>query len=187
MNTGVILAVVVVLGVVVGGLLIWDSIVRRRTRALREKFGPEYEQALDTYGGARKAEQELAAREKRVKSFHLHPLTPELHQRFTTAWRDVQARFVEDPARAVGEADDLVKDLMQARGYPVSDFDQRSADVSVDHPHVVSHYRAAREVAVLSREGRASTEDLRRAVMHYRALFEDLLEVSPPLRRVGVR
>lgn len=185
MNTGVILAVVVVLVVAVGGLLIWDSVVRRRTRSLREKFGPEYDQAVDKYGGTRKAERELSAREKRVESFHLHPLNPELRQRFTTAWKDVQMRFVDDPAKAVGEADDLVKDLMQARGYPITDFEQRSADISVDHPNVVSHYRAAREVAILSREGRSNTEDLRRAMTHYRALFEDLLETSPPLRRVS--
>jgi hypothetical protein len=187
MNASVIVAIVVVLVVAVGGLLIWDTIRRRRTRILRDRFGPEYDQTVVTYGGTQRAERELAAREKRVKTFHLHPLAPDLQQRFTAAWKDVQTRFVDDPSKAVAEADALVKDLLQARGYPVVDFEQPSADISVDHPHVVSHYRAAREVALSNREGRANTEDLRRAMVHYRALFEDVLEVSPPLRRVGVR
>ena len=102
------------------------------------------------------------------------------------AWEKVQTRFVDDPSLAVNEADRLVKDLMQARGYPIADFEQRSADISVHHPNVVSHYRAARDIAVSNRQGRSSTEDLRQGIVHYRALFEDLLEVSPPLRRVNV-
>ena len=187
MSNDSIVAIVVSLIVLGAGLLTWYAIQRRRTRALRDRFGPEYEQAVDTYGGPRRAERELATRERRVQTFNIRTLTPEQHQRFSVAWQDAQTHFVDNPSRAVDEADGLVKDLLQTRGYPISDFEQRAADISVDHPHVVSHYRAARDIAVANRQGRSNTEDLRQAMVHYRSLFEELLEVSPPLRQVGVR
>jgi len=186
MSTNMVMAIMVVLGVLLVVFVAWEIAQRRRSKALRERFGPEYEHAVEAYGGPRRAERELATRQKRVKAFDIRPLTPEVYQHYSTAWEKVQKRFVDDPALAVNEADRLVKDLMQARGYPISDFEQRSADISVHHPNVVSHYRAARDIAVSNRQGGSSTEDLRQAIVHYRALFEDLLEVSPPLRRVNV-
>jgi hypothetical protein len=149
---------------------------KRRTDELRGKFGPEYERLVRQHGDTRHAESELADRVDRVRHLHITPLTPEYRNRFADAWRSDQARFVDDPKSAVVEADRLVADLMQVRGYPVGDFDQRAADVSVDHPHVVQNYRAAHDIAVRETRGEASTEDLRVAMVHYRALFEDLLD-----------
>ena len=185
-NSGAIVAIVVILAAVVIGLVIWNVYRRRRTRTLKDQFGPEYQTAVESYG-PRRAEQELEARQKRVKTFDIRPLTPEQQQRFSASWKDVQARFVDNPSLAVSEADSLVKEAMQARGYPMVDFEQRSADISVDHPHVVSHYRAARDIAMANRQGRSSTEDLRQALVHYRSLFDELLETAPPMRRVNVR
>jgi hypothetical protein len=149
---------------------------RRRSEQLRQRFGPEYERALKAEGNSRRAEKELEARARRVEALHIRPLVPEDAARFDANWRAVQARFVDDPKGAVTEADRLVGEVMAARGYPVGDFEQRVADISVDHPDVVMNYRAAREIAVQHSRGQASTEDLRQAMVHYRSLFRDLLE-----------
>jgi hypothetical protein len=167
----IILAVVIVL-VAIGLFFFWQ---RRRTQNLQEQFGPEYKRAVDQYGDQRKAEAELAAREKRVRKLEIRALEPAEQSRFGEAWKKTQARFVDQPSQAVRDADGLVKDLMQARGYPVGDFEQRAADVSVDHPNVVTNYRAAHEIAARNHSGKATTEDLRQALVHYRALFEELL------------
>jgi len=143
---------------------------------LRKRFGPEYDRVISERGDARQAESELAARQKRVDTFDIRPLEAAERDHFIDAWRATQARFVDAPAEAINDADRLVSEVMQARGYPVGDFDQRAADVSVDHPIVVENYRAARAIAVANQRGDASTEDLRQAIVHYRALFEDLLE-----------
>jgi hypothetical protein len=164
---------VVVIAAVVAGWYVWR---RRRSDQLRERFGSEYERTVKTTGDVRKAEASLAAREKRVERLHIRALTPEESARFSEAWRQVQARFVDDPQAAVTEADRLVGEVMTARGYPVGDFDRRVEDISVDHPDVVMNYRAARDIAVQHSQGRANTEDLRQAMVHYRALFRDLLE-----------
>jgi hypothetical protein len=132
------------------------------------------------FGGERKAEAELAAREKRVRSLDIRALTPQEQARFTDAWKKAQSRFVDEPSQAAADADVLVKELMQVRGYPVGDFEQRTADVSVDHPNVVSNYRAAREIALRNNAGKATTEDIRQAMVHYRSLFEELLETAQP-------
>jgi len=153
---------------------------RRRSAALRERFGPEYQHAVDQFGDERKAETELAAREKRVRSLNIRALSPQEQARFADAWKGAQARFVDAPSRAASEADILVKELMQVRGYPVGDFEQRAADISVDHPDVVSNYRAAREIAVRNNAGKATTEDIRQAMVFYRSLFEELLETAQP-------
>ncbi len=151
---------------------------RRKTEQLRKQFGPEYDRAVEEYGSQKRAEQELEAREKRVEAFDIHPVSPQEHQRFEEEWRNTQAAFVDAPDRAVADADRLVKQLMQAEGYPVGNFEQRAADVSVDHPNVVMHYRAAHEIAQRSESGKATTEDLRQAMVHYRALFEELLNAK---------
>lgn len=171
-TTLIIVAVVIIAVLVVAGL--WYS-GQRRSRDLREQFGPEYKRAVAETGDRGRAEQELAARQKRVSQLEIRDLQPDEQRRFSEEWRAVQAHFVDDPAAAVRDADGLVGRVMQARGYPVGDFDQRAADVSVDHPAVVEHYRAAHDVALRQEQGQASTEDLRQAMVDYRSLFADLL------------
>jgi hypothetical protein len=150
----------------------------QRTRHFRERFGPEYDRIRSSAPNARAAEAELASREKRVEKFNIRPLTPEERTRSTEVWGHVQTLFVDDPKGAIAEGDRLVNDVMLARGYPVAAFEQRASDISVDHPLVVEHYRAARAIADRQAKGNASTEDLRQAVIHYRALFEDLLDLK---------
>jgi nitrogen fixation-related uncharacterized protein len=171
--TIVVVVILVALGLVA---LLW----RRRSLKLQEQFGPEYKHAVRQYGDARKAEAELAAREKRVRKLEIRPPTQEDQSRFAEVWRRTQARFVDEPSKAVDEADGLIKEVMQTRGYPVGDFEQRAADISVDHPDVVINYRAGREIAERNKSGQATTEDLRQAMMHYRSLFEELVEIEEP-------
>jgi FtsZ-interacting cell division protein ZipA len=147
---------------------------RQRTQRLRGKFGPEYDR-IAAERGAHKAETELARREERVRKYHIRDLTREERDRFAQAWRETQARFVDDPRLAVSEADELVTRLMNTRGYPMRDFDQRAEDLTVDHPLVVQNYRAAHGIAMRDKQNAVNTEDLRRAMVHYRSLFEDLL------------
>ena len=175
----IILAVAVVL-VAIGLFFFWQ---RRRTQNLQQQFGPEYKRAVDQYGDQRKAEAELVAREKRVRKLEIRALAPAEQSRFTEAWQTTQARFVDEPSQAVRDADRLVKEVMQARGYPVADFEQRAADVSVDHPNVVINYRAAHDIAARNNSGNATTEDLRQALVHYRSLFEELLEPTETATR----
>ncbi len=166
----VALAVVVILVV---GLLLGR---KNRSKRLQSKFGPEYDQAVTDTGAKRTAEAELADRAKRVKSFDIRPLPPGGAESFTNSWTTTQARFVDDPKGAIAEADNLLGHLMTARGYPVSDFEQRAADLSVDHGELVHNYRAAHDVAVRHGRGEGNTEELRQAMIHYRALFEDLID-----------
>jgi len=166
------LAVVVAAAVVVV-LLLWR---KKRTADLKGRFGPEYERAVRTEGDARRGEAELASRARRVEKFSLRPVGEDERRRFADRWESAQARFVDDPSDAVAEGDALIGEVMQARGYPVADFEQRAADLSVDHAEVVQNYRAAREIALRNRKGNASTEDLRQAFVHYRNLFRELLE-----------
>lgn len=171
----IVAVVVVVVAVAVIGYLI---VRQQRSKALREQFGPEYKRAVDEYGSKGRAESVLAGREKRVQKLAIHPLAPEARSRFAARWKSVQARFVDDPAAAISDADALVAQVMSDRGYPMADFDQRAADISVDHPDVVDHYRTAHDIAQLHRQRPVSTEDLRKAFLHYRALFSSLLEVE---------
>ena len=147
----------------------------RRSRQLRSRFGPEYSRAVEETGDRGKAETRLHRREKRVESLAIHPLASEDRARYVAAWRKVQAEFVDNPKDAVTRADELLGEVMVARGYPVSDFDQRSADLSVDHPMVVQNYRAAHDIALRHQRGEAGTEELRQAMIHYRALFDELV------------
>lgn len=144
--------------------------------ALRRRFGREYDRAVREHGSEAAAQAALDARQKRVASFKIRSLTSPERDRYAEHWRIVQSRFVDDPRDAVIEADDTVTSLMAVRGYPMADFEQRAADLSVDHPNVISNYRAARAIAVRHRQGQASTEDLRQAMIYYRSLFEELLE-----------
>jgi hypothetical protein len=151
---------------------------RRNTTAnLRQKFGPEYECAVLAHGSERKAKAKLADRQDRVEKLNLRELDPLERERFSKQWVSIQSRFVDSPKGAVAKADDLVSSLMKARGYPVSDFDQRAADISVDHPRVVENYRSAHEIALRVGKDAATTENLRTAMIHYRSLFEELVQV----------
>lgn len=166
----------------VAAVVIVSARKRRANRSaqLREHFGPEYHRALEEHGDQDRAERELLARKRRLDDLNIVLLSPEQCERFSNAWANVQQRFVDDPRGAVHEADILVKDVMKARGYPMGNFEQRVADLSVKHATVVDHYRAARSIATASASGQAETEDLRQAMVHYRALFNDLLEAVDP-------
>jgi hypothetical protein len=175
----VVLAVVLIVMLAVAAALIYSQ-RRKHSLRLKERFGPEYESTVKRLGSQTKAEAELAAREKRVEAFHITTLPPAEAARFTQAWNTLQSRFVDNPKGAVVQADHLVYELMLKRGYPMGDFERRAADISVHHPAVVSNYRAARVIALKDERGETTTEELRKAVVHYRALFDELLEVSEP-------
>lgn len=174
------LAILIVI-VAAAGLFAFIFWQRQRRRRLQQQFGPEYSRTLDEVGNRTKAEKELEERKKRVESFSLHTLKPEERLQFTNRWTETQNLFVDDPSGAVEQADQLVQQVMMARGYPMANFEQRAADISVDHPHVVRNYRAARDIAERNRSRQANTEDLRQAVVYYRELFEDLLEIREPV------
>jgi hypothetical protein len=173
-----IAALVVVLAAVIAAFLLQRK--RRRTKRLRTQFGgAEYARAVEQGGNRRKAEAGLEERAQRVEAFHVRPLAAGDRARFVESWRGLQARFVDGPAGAVSEADRLLGDVMSTRGYPVADFEQRAADISVDHPLVLENYRTAHEIALRQTGGKATTEELRQAMVHYRTLFEEL--VSEPV------
>jgi hypothetical protein len=178
-NNTVILVLAVFAVVVIAGFAIW-AMQRRRSRELRQRFGPEYERAVGSAHDKRKAEADLRERQDRVDALEIRPLDPAARDRFSERWREVQAMFVDDPGSAVDQADTLIEEVMRARGYPVGDFEQRAADVSVNHPQVVDHYRTAHAIATRRRSGDGATEQLRQAFVHYRALFADLLETAEP-------
>ena len=179
----IVAAVIVILS-----LVAWLYVRKRRrtTAGLKQKFGPEYDRAVLTHGSERKAESKLEAREKRVEKLKIRDLDPTEHERFSKRWEAVQSRFVDSPKGAVAEADDLVSSVMKARGYPVSDFDQRAADISVDHPRVVENYRSAHAIALRVGKDAATTEDLRTAMIHYRSLFEELVQAPAVVERKEV-
>jgi FtsZ-interacting cell division protein ZipA len=182
-NQIAILVVVVVIAIIVVAAIGYVSSKKRRSQKLRQHFGPEYERVLKQEGDPRKAEGVLEFREKRREKFKIRPLSGSDRQNFSVRWREVQARFVDDPRGAVTVADSLVTDVMQARGYPIGEFDQRAADISVDYPSIVDNYRAGHEIAMRHSAGQASTEDLRQAMMHYRVLFEELLGEDKTYRK----
>lgn len=156
---------------------------RHRSQKLRERFGPEYDRVVKKEGEVRRAEGVLEIRAKRREKFVIHPLSEGTRADFAERWRIVQSAFVDDPKVSVSQADQLVNELMETRGYPMADFDQRAADLSVDHPVVVENYRAAHDIAVRQGRGQAGTEDLRKAMVHYRSLFEELLGDAYPQRK----
>jgi hypothetical protein len=169
-----LVAAIAGVAVIVVLLVVWAVIRKQRTAHLRQRFGTEYERTVREVGSQR-ADSVLLEREKRVEKFHIRDLAADERERFITEWRVVQSHFVDDPQGAVLEADTLVDRLMQTRGYPMSDFEQRAADISVSYPTVVDNYRAARQIALRHRQGQASTEDLRNAMIYYRSLFDELL------------
>ena len=168
----VIIAVAIV---VVVALVVWRALATRRTRTLQGRFGSENDRTLDGAESRRAAEAELAARAERRDELDIRPLAPGARERYLNQWQAVQARFVDDPNGAVGEADRLIQSVMSDRGYPVDDFDQRAADISVDHPDVVENYREGHRLSRSAAMGDGTTEDLRRAMQHYRSFFHRLL------------
>ena len=178
----ILLAVVVIALIVIAAIAFAISRKRRSTR-LKERFGPEYDRVLQKEGDPRKAEGVLEFRQKRREKFHIRSLSASDKASFDIRWREVQARFVDDPPGAVTVAESLVTDVMQARGYPTGEFEQRAADLSVDYPVIVENYRAAHTIAVRHGAGQASTEDLRQAMVHYRALFQELLDENRTQRK----
>ena len=159
-------------------LVTWFIYQRVQSQKLQQRFGPEYGRTVDRLGSQTKAEAELRARERRVEKFNIVPLAPAEAARFRQAWNVLQSHFVDDPKGAVVQADALVRELMLKRGFPMGDFERRAADISVDHPVVVENYRAAQGIAERAARGEADTEELRNAVVHYRAIFNELLEVG---------
>ncbi len=182
-TTQIIIIIAVAVVVVLGAVGIWLAIRNRRTAKLRTQFGgSEYNRAVREGGSQRKAEAALNERADRVERLHIRALPPADRTRFVDAWARVQARFVDGPGGAVTDADQLLADVMSTRGYPVSDFEQRAADISVDHPLVLENYRAAHQTALSQTKGQANTEDLRQAMIHYRTLFEELVN-EPEIAR----
>jgi FtsZ-interacting cell division protein ZipA len=174
MDTGLLVAILVV--IILLALLAFFAGRQRRSRKLQDKFGPEYDRTVEQAGDRRSAEAELVQRAERRAELNIVPLEPEARTRYMEAWRNTQAQFVDEPVEATREADRLITSVMRDRGYPVDDFEQRAADISVDHPQVVDDYRAAHAIAAANDRSEATTEDLRQALVHYRSLFEELLE-----------
>ena len=168
--------ILIIVAVILVALVAWYVLLQNRSKRLRSRFGPEYDHALHEYGSQTKAEDALLARQRRIERIHIRELNEDERNRLAAEWNQVQARFVDDPAGTIQDADRLVNNTMTLRGYPMTEFENRAEDLSVDHPHVVSNYRAAHAVAVRGKEGTASTEDLRKALVYYRDLFDELLE-----------
>jgi hypothetical protein len=176
--------IVIAAAAVVVVALIGLAVAKRRlTAKLQDAFGPEYDRTVSEAPSRREAEAELHERQKRHEEFELHDLSREARGRYQRLWDAAQARFVDEPERAVGEADALIQEVMRERGYPMEDFEQRAADLSVEHGDVVENYRAAHTISRRSVHGVAATEDLRQAMVHYRSLFTALVEPETPARR----
>ena len=178
--------VIAVAALIVVVLAVWAFARMKRTRSLREGFGREYDRTVEHAGDRRAGERELLHRQERHDALDIRPLSPETRERFVQQWQVTQTRFVDDPSGAVIEADRLVQEVMKERGYPTDDFEQRAADISVEHPELVERYRTAHGIAQANERGQASTEDLRQSVRHYRSLFEELLgtrDADQPITR----
>jgi hypothetical protein len=186
-ETWTLVGIVAVLALL--ALAAWLFRQKKQSYRLQQRFGPEYGHAVNDLGSRAKAESELKARESRVEQLKIVALSAAEATRFSQAWSTLQGRFVDNPKGVVAQADQLVRELMLARGYPVGDFERRAADISVDHPAVVEHYRAAQAIAVRDQRGEADTEEQRKAVVHLRALFDELLEVEavarPPMMPIN--
>lgn len=185
MNQTAIVVAIIVIAIIVIAAIGFVASRRRRSQKLKERFGPEYDRVVQQEGDARRAEGVLEFRRKRHDKFKIRPLSDSDRANFSMRWKEVQARFVDDPRGAVTVADSLVTDVMQTRGYPIGEFDQRAADLSVDYPTIIDNYRAAHDIARRHSEGKASTEDLRQAMVHYRVLFQELLNEHETQERKG--
>ncbi len=170
MKPVVTIILVVIVVIAIAAALMWA-----RRRSLKNRFGPEYDRAVSEQDSRHAAERELRARERRHAELEITPLDPASRDRYATQWRSIQERFVEEPNEAVAAADELVTQLIAERGYPTGDYDEQVAHLSVDHARTLGHYRDAHDINLSNQRGEASTEQLRQALVHYRALFEELL------------
>ena len=176
-TTNLIIAVVAIL--LIMGLIMAAGFSRRqRTKKFQNKFGPEYDRTVKSAGNEKKAQAELGERQKHVDSLSIRPLSDNERERYLAAWAAVQAKYVDKPGQATVEADHLITDVMKARAYPVSDFEQRAADISINYPDLVSNYRAARAIALKNEQHKADTDELRQAFIYYRSLFDELLQTE---------
>jgi hypothetical protein len=178
MNTTYIIIAVVLVLVILGVILAPIFSRRQRSQRFQNQYGTEYDRTVQSAGSEKKAQTELNDRQKHIKTLNIRPLSAAERERYMTDWKTVQAKFVDQPGQATVEADHLIMEVMQLRDYPVSDFEQRAADVSVQYPALVSNYRAARAIALLNEQHHAGTEDLRQAMIHYRSLFDELLKAD---------
>jgi hypothetical protein len=177
MDTTYIIAIAAVLAILITGVILAPGFIRsKRSKQIQEQFGTEYDHTVEALGDKKKALTELEERQKHVQSLNIHPLSDIEHERYTADWAAVQSKFVDEPGQAIEAADRLIMEVMQIRAYPVSDFEQRAADISVSYPDLVSNYRAARAIALKNEQGQASTEELRQAMIYYRSLFDELVE-----------
>jgi len=174
-DSTLIIVIAVVVLVIIGLLLASSFSSRNRSKRLQDRFGTEYDRTVQTLGDKKKAQTELDERQKHVAGLNIKPLSAADRERYQANWAAIQSKFVDEPGQAIGNADRLIMEVMQVRAYPVSDFEQRAADISVSYPALVSNYRAAREIALKNEHQEANTEDLRQALIHYRSLFEELL------------
>jgi hypothetical protein len=175
MNATYTIIIVIAVLVIFGGLLALVFSRRNRSKKLQQQFGTEYDLAVENMGGDKKAQEELENRKDHVKTLNIRQLTVSEHDRYTLEWAAVQSKFVDEPGEAIVEADRLITEVMQLRNYPISDFDQRAADISVKYPALVGNYRAARAIAKKNLEHTADTEELRSAMINFRSLFNELL------------
>ena len=175
MNTTYIIIAVVLVLVIVGAILGAIFARRKRSERLHDHFGTEYDHTVQALGDEKKAQTELDERQKHVKALDIRPLSVSERERYLTDWTAVQSKFVDEPGQAIVDADRLIMEVMQMRAYPVSDFEQRAADISVSYPALVINYRAARVIAIKNEQHQADTEELRQAMIYYRSLFQELL------------
>ena len=179
MNTTYLVVLVVALVLLIGAAILWPIVARRkRSVRLHDQFGTEYDRTVLAAGDERKAHRELEERQKHVAAFNLRPLSTTERERSLADWASVQSKFVDAPGQAIVDADRLIMEVMQLRAYPVAEFEQRAADISVGYPTLVSNYRAARAIAIKNEQHQADTEELRQALIHYRSLFEELVETE---------
>lgn len=178
MNTTYIIIAVVLVLVIVGIILGPIFARRKRSERFQDEFGDEYDRTVKALGNEKEAQAELNERREHVETLNIRPLSLKERERYLADWTAVQSKFVDEPGQAVGDADRLIMEVMHLRAYPVSDFEQRAADISVNYPDLVSNYRAARDIALKNEQEQADTEELRQAMIHYRSLFEELLETD---------
>lgn len=186
MDSTLIIVIAVVVLVIVGLLMASSFSSRNRSKKLQERFGTEYDRTVETLGDKKKAQIELDERQKHVAGLNIKPLSAADRERYQANWTAIQSKFVDEPGQAIGNADRLIMEVMQVRAYPVSDFEQRAADISVSYPALVSNYRAAREIALKNEKQEANTEDLRQALIHYRSLFEELLGTEADAQKENI-
>jgi FtsZ-interacting cell division protein ZipA len=176
MNTTYLIIGVVVILVIIGLILGAVSSRRQRTKRFQKKFGPEYDHTVQSAGNEKKAQAELDQRQKHVDTLDIRPLSVSEREHYQAEWKAVQNKFIDQPGQATVEADHLIMEVMKVRAYPVSDFEQRAADISINYPDLVSNYRAARRIAISNERHQANTEELRQALVYYRSLFDELLK-----------